>query len=83
MAKGKTREQRKLDDEFYSGVLVALDSVLHGHDQPTIGADIARAVGPRELMNVARRQGYPFMRLLRRMYRSEGLMEGGDRGEKE
>lgn len=58
---------------FYLGILAALDLVIAGHDQPVIAAEIIQAAGTVEVMNAARRSGYPFMKQLRKVYRDEGL----------
>ena len=63
------------NDDFYFGVLAALDIVLL-HDQATVAREIIQNVGPRELMRVAVADEYAFLPQLRKVYRSEQIKLG-------
>ena len=67
--------QASAKDDFYMGVLAALDIVLL-HDQGVIASEIINNVGPRELMAVAKADQYAFLPELKRVYRSERINLG-------
>lgn len=62
-------------DDFYMGVLAALDIVLL-HDQGVIAREIIQNVGPRDLMRVAKADEYAFLPQLRKVYRVERINLG-------
>lgn len=69
-------------DDFYMGVLAALDIVLL-HDAGVIAREIINNVGPRKLMEVATADEYAFLPQLRGAYRTEKIKLGRCESQKE